>query len=279
MKWKIVADSSCDLRPHMMEEEGIGFGVAPLKIIVGDTEYVDDENLDLPKMLEHMKQHKGASSSACPSPDEFLSEFEEGDNIIAIIMTSALSGTYNCAVNAQKLAKERWPEKNIHVIDTRSTATTMVMMIKKVKELIKSGLSFQEVCDAADAYLKTIGFLFALGSYDNLIKSGRMSKIAGIVATTLNIRAVATATSEGTIEVIEKPRGESGAIKKIIALMKAKGTVGDKPVLITHCFNENGANTLKAAIEQEFSGVDVEIYHARGLVSYYSNIGALLLSF
>lgn len=103
MKWKIVSDSSYDLTAKDMSDDSVEFATVPLKIIVGYSEYVDDENIDVEAMLSSMEGFNGASSSACPSPGDFAQQFRSVDFSIAVTITCKLSGTFNSARCAKEL--------------------------------------------------------------------------------------------------------------------------------------------------------------------------------
>lgn len=278
-KWRLVADSSCDLNPESLADQTAGFSTVPLKIIVGDAEYVDIPSTDVGEMLNRMKAHKGASSSACPSPDAFVQEFSKAINTIVVTITSGLSGTYNCAMQAREMMLEEHPDRNIHVIDSRSTAGSMVLLLRRIKELISQGTDFPEIVRQAEHYRDQMRILFSLASFDNLVKTGRMSRAAGVLASALNIRAVATNTPEGTIEVLEKPRGEKRAIERMVDIMGDIKDMAGKPVVITHCHNPEGAGAMKKAIEAAYAGVEVVIMETRCLTSFYAGQAGLLLSF
>ena len=99
MTWNIVLDSSCDLLPqHAFKNANLK--IAPLTIRVGDKEFVDDETIDVPQLLDAMDKEKSASSTACPPPNAFYEHFLTADNVICICITSNLSGTYKAAVLA-----------------------------------------------------------------------------------------------------------------------------------------------------------------------------------
>ncbi len=105
-------------------------------------------------------------------------------------ITSGLSGTYNSAVQAMKMVLEEFPDRMIHVVDSRSAAGTMVLLIKKLKSLIEEGLSFEEVVRQIEDYRDSMKILFSLSTFDTLVKNGRMSRSAGLLATALGIRAM-----------------------------------------------------------------------------------------
>ncbi len=279
MTWSILADSSCDLPSSAFRGSNLHFATVPLKIIVGSTEYVDNDELNVNTMLAQMKNFTGPSSSACPAPEEWAPEFRKSDCTIAVTMTSALSGTYNSAVVAKNIVLEEYPDKKIHVIDSRSTAGGMVLILRKAEELISGGADFETVAKQTEAYAKSLFLLFALGSYDNLIKNGRMSRVAGILATTLGIRAVAANTPEGEIKILQKPRGEERAIAQMVEIMgKLKDMVG-QPVVISHCNNLKGAQRLKELISHVYLTTKITILQTTGLTSFYTENGGLLIGF
>jgi DegV family protein with EDD domain len=279
MTWSIIADSSCDLPANAFRNADIHFATVPLKIRVGKTEYIDDETLNVNIMLGQMKTYDGPSSTACPSPEEWAEEFRKSDCTIAVTMTSALSGTYNSAVVAKNMVMEENPEKQIHVIDSRSTAGGLVLIIRKAEELISSGLDFETIAKQTEAYSKSLFLLFALGSYDNLIKTGRMSFVAGILANTLGIRAIASNTPEGEIKILQKPRGEERAIQRIVALMGKMKDMTGMPVVICHCNNFKGAQRLKELIAHTCFTTKITILQTRGLTSFYTGNDGFLIGF
>ncbi len=280
MKWKIVADSSCDMVDGQLASDNIDFKVVPLKIIVGDNQYIDNQYLDIDEMLDDMTNYKGGSSSACPSVGDFIAEFEAADNVIALTMTSSLSGTYNSAVQAKNIVLEQYPNKNIHIVDSKATSGNLLILARKTLELINSGLVFDEIVKQIENCNSTLRLLFSLSNFDNLVKTGRMSKISGIIASTLGIRAVAEATTDrGEIKVLEKPRGQANALKKIVELMGKQKNMLNVSVVISHCQNFDGATVLKGIIEQTYRIRDITIVEMRGLTSFYSQRNGIIVSF
>lgn len=279
MTWSIISDSSCDLPARAFRNRNFHFATVPLKIVVGGTEYVDDDNINVNTMLAHMKSYSGPTSSACPAPEEWAHQFRESDCTIAVAMTGALSGTYNSAVIAKNIVQEEYPEKKICVIDSCTTAGGLVLIVRKAAELVMAGLDFETVAEQTAEYARSLSLLFSLGSYDNLIKSGRMSRIAGVLATTLGIRAVASNTAEGTIQILQKPRGEERAIRAIVEIMNSRKNLKGQPVVISHCNNHAGALRLKELIAHTCLTAQISIMQTRGLTSFYTESGGFLVAF
>ncbi len=279
-KWQIVADSSCDLFDGALDRKNIAFSTVPLKIVVGEKEFIDREGTDPLEMLKAMKSYKGASSSACPSPEEFAEHFRRADYSFAVTMTGSLSGTYNSAMQAKRMVLEEFPEKKIHVVDTKSTSGSLVLTARKIISLIEEGKSFEEIVPIADEYGADCKILFSLTNFDNLIKNGRMSRMAGIMASALHIRPIGL-NPNGVIEIVDKPRGEKRAIERMVEMMPKYGYKSGDPIVLSHCSNPEGAKTICELIKSQHNADDndITVLNCACLTSFYSGERGLLLCF
>ena len=279
MTWKIVADSSCELRGLEGLAPGVSFDVVPLKIRVGEREFVDNAALDTAAMMAAMANYNGPSTTACPSPEEWAEKFLQADCSIAFTITSGLSGTYNSAMVGREMVLESHPEKKIHVVDTLSTGGQMVLDIWKARELIEAGLPFEGVCAEIEIYNQQRHLLFALANFDNLVKNGRMNRLVGFVAGAMNMRAVGRASEAGKIELLHKTRGETRMLAFILETIDHSGYDGATPVVISHCFNETAARLLATGIRNKWPAAPVTILPTSGLTSFYAEEQGLIVGY
>ena len=146
MRYRIIADSSCDLPSDFLKDDGIDFSVVPLKISIDGKEFVDDDTLDIKAFINAMRLGKN-TGTACPSPDAFCAEFKKNMHSICITISQMLSGTYSSAVLGASLAKEENPEIKAEVVDSYLTSGGMILMIMKLKEYIKEGLDYEAIVE------------------------------------------------------------------------------------------------------------------------------------
>ena len=208
----------------------------PLKIRVGDREFVDNAALDVAVMMAEMRNYNGASTTACPSPEEWAEKFLMADRIIAVTISSNLSGSYNSAMIAKEMVLESHPDKKIYVLDSLSTGGEMVLAIRKANELIGQGLEFEDVVKELEV-VPPPGRFCSLCPADNMVKNGRMSRIVGFVAGKMGMRIVGRGSDEGKLEMLHKTRGETRTLAFILEEMDRRGYQGT-PAVISHCFNE-----------------------------------------
>lgn len=278
MKWNIVADSSIDLFELESAYENIEFNTVPFSIGVGEKEYLDDSSLDIGTLMGAMKECKTASRTACPSTGAWYEQFKKEGNVIAITITSNLSGSYNSACVARDMVLENASDKKIAIIDSLSVGPEMILIVRKLCELINEDKDFDTVMREVRKYMNHTHVTFALSSFDNLVKNGRMNRVTGFVANKLGFLGVGIASEHGTIKVKGITRGRRKATEAIINDMKLRGTY-IKEVVISHCQNIEFAEQVKTAILNIWNDATVTIIPTRGLCSYYAEKGGLIIGF
>lgn len=265
-KYQILVDSASDVNNDYLNDSEIAFKVIPLTILVNDKEYIDDNNLDTEAMLKDMHSSK-KNSSACPAPQSFLQEFDNAEYTFVVTITSKLSGCYNSALVAKNSYSK--PD-NIHVIDSKSCSGSEVLIVDKIAQLIHEGKNFEEIVQEIERFKEKKSLYFILQKFDNLINNGRMSKIAGLIASTLVIRPICIA-QEGEIKIAKKIIGIKNAFTKMVQMIceKAKD-FSHETLIITHCQAEEEANFIKNEIESKCNFKEIRISKMKGLCSYYA---------
>lgn len=273
VKYQIVSDSASDL----LELADINFSTVPLHIVVDGTDFADDARLSVPNLLDKLRNGK-SSTTACPSPDDWITAFHDADRVFCVTITSGLSGSYNSAVIAKDIYEEKHPDRKVYIIDSLATGSKMVMLCEKLRELIQAGHDAEEIYRQIKEYNEHCFLYFALASLDNLAKNGRVSPILAKGIKILGIRIVGTASTEGMLEPLSKCRGDKRSIPAIIEYMKEKGYQGGR-VVITHNGNHEAAMELKRQLKTTFGTRSGEIHRTRGLCSYYAEPGSIMLAF
>ncbi len=273
MNYKIAADSSANI----YDFSKISFESVPLKIITAKTEYVDDSNLDVEKMVNEVKETKGKSGTSCPNIGDWLSAFEGGDVVFAVTITSKLSGSFSTAEEAAKIYMDAHPGAKVFVVDSLSTGPEMKLLIEHISELMLSEKSFEEIRDSVTEYQNRTNLLFSLESLTNLARNGRVNPAVAKIAGVLGIR-VFGAAKEGVLDPLHKIRGEAKTLDMMFEEMKRRGFAGGK-VRIDHCFNLNAAKILEEKILSEFPECDIEIGENHALCSFYAERGGVLTGF
>ena len=279
MSWAILADSSCNLREYRPKAVDAVYRVAPLKINIAGREYVDDASLDVAELNRLILEEDILSSSSCPSVGEWAELFRSADNIIAITISARLSGSYEAACMARDMVLEEGARK-IHIVNSRAAGGKLELLVAQLDGFLAEhpSASFDEAVAFVDRLESASTVLFSLSSYDNLTKSGRMPKLAGHLASKLNIRILGIASDEGTIKIVGPTRGSRKTLDKIVHTMRDQGFDGGM-VYLDHVENEPGAQALADRIRQEWPDAEVRILPCGGLCSYDAENKGLIIGF
>lgn len=276
MKYKIVADSCCDMTPKLSER--LGVITVPLTMRLGEDEYVDDDNLDLPHFMKMMKQCQEKVGSAAPSPMQYQHAIEKAENAYVITLSSRLSASYESAVSGKNLAVENGAKA--HIFDSKSATAGEVLIALKIKEMIEENISHSKLVERISKFIDNMKTYFVLENYDNLMKNGRMTKVTGILAQIMNIKLVMGADGDGNIALYKKARGKKKMLNELLALIDGSGKrTDDETMVITHCNNLSLANELCELVKRKFNFKEILVVPTRGLSSLYADDQGIVMAF
>lgn len=278
MKFKVIADSCCDLNQEIKNKMEIK--LVPLTIHIGDKIYTDDENLDVKELLSVMKSSEAAPQTASPSPGDFMREYEEAENIFVVTLSSMLSSTYSHAMMAKKMVLEEVGNKFIHVFDSLSASVGETLISMKIHEVLKTEQDPPKIVEKVNEYIKSMKTFFVLESLENLIKAGRISSLKGKIASLLSIKPIMRGTEKGEINMLESVRGSKKAFKRLVDVIGEQGEkLEDKILGIAHCNSFEKALKFKEEVQKRYQFKDIIIVETAGISTVYANDGGLIIAF
>ena len=279
MDYRIIADSCLDLTPEMKEEGKIQ--IVPLILQVDGVDFIDDASFDQKKFIKAVADFEGCPKSSCPSPEDYKKAFGE-DEIPAFCVTlsAELSGSYNSAVLGQRLVQEEFPNKKVHIFNSRSASAGETLVAMKVQELAESGMDFEEVVEKTEEFIRHQDTMFVLENLDTLRKNGRLSGMKATLVSVLNIKPVMMATPEGTIEQCSLGRGTKKALKKMVEEVGKKvSDMEQKIFAISHCNCPERAAFVQEEVKRLYSFKKIVIADTAGVSTMYANDGGIVISF
>lgn len=207
---RIIVDSSADYLPEELEQKNID--LVPLRITIGDNTYIEGENLTRNQFYEILEATGEFPKTSQPSPQDLVDIFEDakekGDSVICVLLSSALSGTYQSAV----LSKEMADYDDIYLVDSLSATFGIRIMVEHACKLRQQGASAQEIAETLESLKSRIKIVAALDTLEYLARGGRISKAVASIGELANLKPIITVTPEGTVGVIGKCIGKNKAI-------------------------------------------------------------------
>ncbi|RDW17164.1 DegV family protein [Oceanobacillus arenosus] len=281
MSIQLMTDSGADIPKQL--RDAIDIKVIPLYLNFSDGEYKSGVTLDLEGFYQKVKELKEVPRSAAPSPSDFYAEYKKIDPNVPILMLSiskGLSSTYDNAVAGKNLILEEEPNRKIEVINTKTASSGITLLLQEAKDKIDAGYTFEQLINHMKECAEHITTLFVLKTLDNLVLGGRLDKVKGKIAKTLNIKLLMRGSAEGTIEVTEKVRGDKKSIRRFIEQIgEYTKNVEDKVIAMTHCNDEHRAKKVLADIRSKYAFKDALLTETGPLISTYGGEGALVIAF
>ena len=232
MAIKLVVDSASDIT--QTEAESLGITMIPISITFQDgKEYFDGVTL-LPyqfyPLLEQTNEIPKTSQITSIRFKEIFNKLTaNGDQVIAIVMSSKLSSTYNSAL----LAASKF-DGNVVVVDSLNASVGEKILCLYALELIKQNKSLADIIEELNTLKHKVNFIAAVDTLKYLERGGRVSAAAAAIGTLLSIKPI-IAVLEGKVEVIGKTVGSKKVAKILNKLIAKSGTIDfTKPIIFVH---------------------------------------------
>lgn len=279
MAYRIVGDSCLDLTKDLKGRENVS--IVSLSLTVDGYTVVDDDTFDQKDFIERVAKSPTCPKSSCPSPEDYMNAFGL-DNVDAygVTLSAELSGSYNSAELGKRTLLEDFPEKNIHIFNSRSASVGETLITMKIVECAESGMAFNEVVDTVEAYIAEQNTMFVLENLETLRKNGRLSNLKAALVSVLNIKPVMVATPEGEIAQLDMGRGIKKALIKMAERVSEYAVnTQNKIFAIAHCNCYERALFFKDEILKRYKFKDIIIVDTAGVSTMYANDGGIIIAF
>lgn len=227
MSVRIIVDSTADLIPELKSR----VTAVPLTVHFGEQEYIDGVTITPEEFYKKLASTKDLPSTSQATPYAFNEAFEEaveaGDSVVAIILSSGLSGTYQSAT----IGAAEFPGK-VFVVDSRNVAIAVGIMLEYAFRLVDAGMDAEQIASELTAAREKVHLMAVVDTLEYLQRGGRVSKAVAVAGGMLSIKPIISMNPEGKLEMAGKARGN----KVANATMNKKAMELDidfsKPVLV-----------------------------------------------
>ena len=241
---KIVTDSSITIEPEVVKEYGIT--IVPLSVMVDGVLYSDSE-LGEGDFLRLMQSSKNLPKTSQPPVGVFAEIYEnlaaDGDHIVSIHMSHALSGTVEAARQGATLSGAE-----VTVIDSGFTDQAMKFQVVEAAKLAKDGADLDTVLARIEEVKEKTELYIGVSTLENLVKGGRIGRVTGLLSSLLNIRVVME-MKDHQLEPIVKGRGNKTFKKWLDELVEKLSHSKVAEIGISYAGTPEWANEMKAQLQ------------------------------
>ncbi|MFG6150422.1 DegV family protein [Halobacillus sp. B23F22_1] len=282
MTIQMIIDGGADLPETMIEKHNLK--VVPLNIHFGEEQYKTGETIDLSTFYTKLKEAEELPTSSSPSPYDFYEKYKQVDPhypILVLALTQGLSSTYDSAVMGKDMLLEEEPDRKIAVLNTKTASCGIALLVHEAAQKIGENLPFEEIVQHMEKKIEQTTTLFILKTLENVIKGGRLDKVKGTIAKTLNIKLLMKATEdEGSIDVTEKVRGDKKSLRRFVEQIgEYAHHFEDKVIAMSHSNDEERGRSVLESIKNKYRFKDSIFTETGPLISTYAGEGGLVIAF
>ncbi|KXZ39248.1 EDD domain protein, DegV family [Alkalithermobacter thermoalcaliphilus JW-YL-7 = DSM 7308] len=247
MPIKVIVDSTSYIPKQLIEKYDIT--VIPLSVVFED-EVIKETDITNEEFYEKLNK---IPTSSQPTVQEIYNIFEkvieDGYDIVGVFISSLKSGTYNTACMVKDMILENYPNANIELIDSKSTAMQLGYAALCAAKEAKERKTIKEVVEKVNENIKRSRFLFIPDTLEYLRKGGRIGTAKALLGSILQLKPILT-VKDGKTDVITKVRSKKKAVKEMIDIfMEDVKEYGLCEAIIHHINCEEEAKQFAQAVE------------------------------
>lgn len=274
---KILTDSVADIPNEIVVS--LDIEVLPLTVNFEDGSYKDGVEITREEFYKKLSMVKKIPTTSQVTPGEFINVFQSltssGDEVIAILLSSKLSGTYSSAVTA----KEHLKNDRITVIDSKYVAFAEGLMVIEAARMAKKGCSKSEIIDRVAYMRENLECKFIIDDIEYLKKGGRLTTGQALIGKLLNIKPILT-MEEGRLVFHDKVRGKKKAIKWILDLISENNyNLEEKTVGLFHSDCHEFLIDLQKELNSNFKVKEIIESNVGAVVGSHAGPGCIAIAF
>lgn len=245
---QILTDSSADLELHELKELNVKY--IPLTVNFGDEEYKEIDELGKDKFYEMLENNPNHPKTSQPSTGEFADVFEsikaQGDEVVCLLISSQISGTYQGAC----LARDMVEFEECYIVDSRTTTAGLRILVELAVKLRDEGKSAKEISESIEAVKSRLNIYASLDTLEFLRRGGRVSDAAAKIGTIAHLKPIIQVDSRGTVEVPMKAIGKKRSIATIVKSFEESKPDTDMTMYLVYSHIKENAMELAEALRK-----------------------------
>jgi fatty acid kinase/fatty acid kinase fatty acid binding subunit len=270
----VVTDSSADLADSVLDRHHIT--VVPLQVVFGNETFRDRIDLKPEEFYRRLGAARDLPTTSQPAPADFVRVLRdaraEADEVVGVLLSGTLSGTLTSAQAAVRAAGI----SSVHLVDSRSASLGVGMLALRGAELAESGWAGSNIARELERVRGQSGMLLTVDRYDNLLRSGRVSRGKAWIAGMLDVKPILSLDEDGRVIPIDRVRGREQLVPRVLALLEKRLT--PRPAVVrfgvVHTGAEETAQRVRAALVAAYQPRDCFVTLATGVLGTHVGAGA-----
>jgi len=270
----VVTDSSADLTDGVLDRHHIA--MVPLQVMFGDATFRDRVELRPDEFYRRLRAAKDLPTTSQPTPADFVRTLrdarEQADEVVAVLLSGSLSGTYQSALAAVRAAGLT----GVHVVDSRSASLGVGLLALRGAELAESGWKGADIARELDRVRRRSGMFLTVDRYDNLLRSGRVTRGKAWLAGVLDVKPILSLDDTGRVVPVDRVRGRENVVPRVLSLLERQLTPRPTAVRfgVVHADAPEMAERVRTALVAAYQPRDCMVSLATGVLGTHVGPGA-----
>jgi DegV family protein with EDD domain len=254
---KIVTDAAANLTPEKVAD--LNVEVVPFQVTFMGRTYRDGQDIQPGDLYHLYSEHPNEfSTTSQPSVGDFLKIFEKycAEGILAVQLSSGLSGTYSSAQQAAQML----PDADVTVIDSKMVGPALGWMVEIAAHGAKAGWPKERILEAVNRVKESTITMVAFTDVRHLVHSGRISHLKGLVAAFLKIKPIIGMNPEdGRYSTVGQELTVGRAARKMVEVVQQKYGEQKVRLQLMHGDNMPGVEMLRSAVDGVLDRVEEKL--------------------
>ncbi|HEM5489529.1 TPA: DegV family protein [Streptococcus suis] len=278
MTFTIVTDSTSDLPISWVQENDVTVLGLTINLDGVTYETVGENRLTSADLLEKMATG-GLPTTSQVNVGQFEEVFKaaakEGQDVLYLAFSSALSGTYQSGIIARDMVLDAYPDAVIEIVDTKAAAIGEGYLVMQAAQARAAGKSLAETKALIEDLVLRLQTYLLVDDLNHLVRGGRLSKAAALIGGLVNIKPLLALNAEGKLEAIAKIRGRKKGIKEMLNL--TLDNLDHSTVMVAYTGDLEAAEAIKATLLEDSRVTDVLLTELGPIIATHTGTGVLAI--
>ncbi|MFC1964584.1 DegV family protein [Chloroflexota bacterium] len=274
MMVKIVTDSLSDLTDDVAQKMGVT--VVPLYVRFGEKVYRDRVEITTDEFYHRLVNDSTFPTTTQPSPGDFIDVYnklaKETDEILVVVVSSKLSGTYQSALQAKDVLESKC---RIEVVDSQTVAMGLGLIVIAAAKAAQSGAKLDELADLVRKAIPRSHLIAYFDTLKYLAKGGRIGKAQGLLGSLLSVKPILT-VSDGEMSPLTRVRSRTAGMDYLCNFVA--GFLNIEELAVEHATTPDDADKLVERLSSEFPKKRIYQSTISPVVGTYAGPNALALT-
>ncbi len=215
----LIVDSCCDLPFDVVDRDGVYLIEFPF--LFGEEEHLDDlgRSMSAHDFFERMRAGEQPTTAQVSIPaftQAFETAAQSGVPTVYLSFSSGLSGSYDVSTIVYDQVKERYPDMELHIVDTKLASVAEALLVYEAIRQRESGLTAAELAAWANEARYFVNALFMVDDLESLRRGGRIPDSVAYAGAKLDVKPLLTIGTDGKLSLKGVARGRKKAIKQLV---------------------------------------------------------------